>query len=41
MTPTLTECERALIEAERVVRATMPPTSTPARPSAVAPEASA
>jgi hypothetical protein len=25
MTPTLTECERALVSAERVVRATMPP----------------
>ncbi len=31
MTPSLTECERALIEADRVVRATMPPVSAPAR----------
>ena len=32
MTPSLTECERALAQAERVVRATMPPTSAPSRP---------
>jgi len=30
VTPTLTECERALIQAESVVRATMPPVSEPA-----------
>ncbi len=42
MTPTLTECERALVEAERVVRATMPPTSAPAQSTAPsAPEARA
>ncbi len=37
MTPSLTECERALGQAERVVRATMPPTSAPARPLGSAP----
>jgi hypothetical protein len=42
MTPTLAECERALLEAERVVRSTMPATAAhgPA-PSAPAPEAQA
>jgi hypothetical protein len=41
MTPTLTECERALVEAERVVRATMPPTPSPPQAPAIRPQVSA
>ena len=39
MTPTLDECERALMQAERVVRTTMPPTSARRDPSATPPHA--
>jgi hypothetical protein len=40
-TPTLAECERALVEAERMVRATMPGAGEPPRSPPVAPSAEA